>query len=355
MKKIIIILCIFIYSINAFANVSERALKLKLKEMAQEQRTALIIGNSKYKHKYLKNTVNDAQAVKTFLENRGFDVMYLINSNKVQMEKAIKKFGNKIKKGGVGLFYYAGHGAEVEGKNYLIPLNANIESEDDIGYYSVGLDLIIRKLDRANNRLNIVILDACRNNPYERSFSRSGSGGLSALQDANGMYIAYATSPNATASDGDGENGLFTEILLSNMSKTDELDRVFKNTRREVKEKTKGKQRPWTSSSVDGDFYFTLPSKLQSYTIKDLSSNFKDENLSAAKLTVKTIPYDAKIQITNIGPKYYDGMVLKKDIYKIKISKEGYMTKTGEVDLQKNLTVKIVLKKRKKEINGKRR
>jgi len=348
MKKIISLLFIFILCINGFANTSKRALKLKLKEMQGEQRTALVIGNSKYKHKYLKNTVNDAQAIKTFLEDRGFEVMFSTNSNKVQMEKAIKKFGKKIKKGGVGLFYYAGHGAEVEGKNYLIPLDAKIESEDDIGYYSVGLDLIIRKLDIANNRLNIVILDACRNNPFERSFSRSGSGGLSAMQDANGMYIAYATSPKATASDGDGKNGLFTEILLNNMSKTDELDRVFKNTRREVKEKTNGKQRPWTSSSVDGDFYFTLPSKLQSHSIEDFSSNFKDENQTEFKLSIKPVPKDAKVEITNINPKYYDGIALKKGNYKIKIFKKGYVTKTGEIDLRENLTVKIVLKKEKK-------
>ena len=220
------------------------------------KRYALIIGNADYQNAPLKNPVNDAKAMASALRRVGFDVMEYTNVNQETMETAITQFGNKIKKGGVGLFYFAGHGLQVKGENYLLPLKAKIDKEQQVKYRSVNLGLVLAEMDAASNPMNIVILDACRNNPFKRSF-RSATRGLASTTAPTGTFIAYATAPGSVAADGEGDNGLYTQELLRTL-KTPGLtiEQVFKRVRAKVLQKTDGKQTPWENSSIIGDFYF---------------------------------------------------------------------------------------------------
>ena len=173
------------------------------------------------------------------------------------MKRLIREFGQKLKAGGNGLFYYAGHGVQARGRNYIIPVDADIQSEADVEDSGVDVGLVLNYMDDAQNGLNIVILDACRNNPFSRSF-RSASEGLAQVDAPTGTLIAYATAPGRVAADGAGENGLYTSELLQAMrlpglSATD----MFMQVRAEVMKKTGNKQVPWEASSLVGSFYFS--------------------------------------------------------------------------------------------------
>ena len=233
----------------------------------QERKIALVIGNSSYLQGYLKNPVNDARAISQILKAKGFDVILKENvANKDDMKRAVREFGAKIQNGGVGLFYYAGHGVQVNGINYLIPVRAQINIEEEIEYESLDVGFVLAQMEAARNRMNIVILDACRNNPFARSF-RSADRGLATINAPTGTLIAYATAPGSVASDGSGENGLYTEMLLKHIEKPGlKIEEVFKNVRAEVLQFSNGAQIPWESSSLVGDFYFTPANANQSQT-----------------------------------------------------------------------------------------
>ncbi len=227
---------------------------------ADAQKVALVIGNSDYKSAPLKNPVNDARDMAKALEEMGFDVIHEENASNKAMKDAVHRFGQKLKKGGVGLFYFAGHGMQVDGRNFLIPVNAEIQAESDIEFESVDADRILAKMEDAGNDMNLVVLDSCRDNPFARSF-RSSSRGLARMDAPRGSFIAYATAPGQTAADGTGRNGLFTESLLRHMATPNlKIEDVLKRVRVEVAEKTGQKQVPWQSSSLMGDFYFVRTS-----------------------------------------------------------------------------------------------
>lgn len=222
----------------------------------KSSRTALVIGNSNYSTAPLKNPVNDATDMAYILTQKSFLVTLLTDANQRDMKKAIRQFGKNLTKGGVGLFYYAGHGMQVDGINYLIPVGTDIEAEDEIEFSAINANLVLKKMESASNPLNMMFLDACRNNPFERSF-RSGSRGLAQMDAPAGSLIAYATAPGSVAADGDGRNGIFTKHLLKAISKQSiELSEVIKTVGAGVQSETGRKQIPWTSSSVTGDFFF---------------------------------------------------------------------------------------------------
>jgi uncharacterized caspase-like protein len=226
---------------------------------AQERRTALVIGNSAYQRSPLVNPVNDAQAMAASLGSLGFTVTKLENASKSQMADAIRQFGDTIRQGGVGLFYFAGHGIQINGYNYLLPIGSTITKEQDVQYEAVEAQRVISEMEAAANRLNIVILDACRNNPFARSF-RSATRGLAIMAAPSGTMIAYATAPGSVANDGEGPHSLYTEELLRHIREPGlKLEDVFKRVRVGVKEKSRGQQLPWETSSLDGDFYFVKP------------------------------------------------------------------------------------------------
>ena len=222
----------------------------------KEKRIALVIGNAAYKVAPLINPVNDSLDMALSLEQLGFEVIHKKNENQRSMESAIYAFSKRLRKGGVGLFYYAGHGVQINGRNYLIPIDANINTEFDVKYEAVDAGRVLDGMNDAGNGLNIVLLDACRDNPFARSF-RSSSRGLARMDAPTGTFIAYATAPGSIAADGQGRNGIFTKHLLKNiMTPGLDLERVLKRTRVSVMQETNSKQVPWQSSSLTGDFYF---------------------------------------------------------------------------------------------------
>ncbi|MDO9632911.1 MAG: caspase family protein, partial [Humidesulfovibrio sp.] len=150
-----------------------------------ERRIALVIGNGAYKAAPLKNPVNDARDMAASLKRLGFDVTLLTDAGQQQMDAAVREFGLKLRQGGAGLFYYAGHGLQVAGENYLVPVNANIQTESDVRYTCLPAGMVLGKMEDARNDLNIIILDACRNNPFARSF-RSTEQGLAKMDAPTG-------------------------------------------------------------------------------------------------------------------------------------------------------------------------
>jgi Caspase domain len=228
-----------------------------VKQMLNEDRTALVVGNAAYKQwPPLANPVNDARSIAKALELYGFKVTLVENGSKDQMENAIRDFGERVKRGGVGLFYYAGHGSQFRGQNYLIPVDADILSEDDIEARGVSAQNVVKRMGKANNRLNIVFLDACRTLPIKR-FDRDGAGGLAPMK-ATGTLIAYATAPNFVAKDGKGTNSPYTKSLVEAITKYPglKLEDLLKTVRGAVLQETGGVQEPWIESSIGGDFFF---------------------------------------------------------------------------------------------------
>lgn len=227
-----------------------------------QRRVALVIGNSKYESVgKLPNAANDAADMAASLRKLGFDVVDGVDQSKQQMKRMIREFGEKLNKGGVGLFFYAGHGVQYHGRNFLVPVDADIPVEDEIEDQAVDINLLLAKMDTAKNELNILILDACRNNPFSKSWSEfrdiSEDNGLAKIAAPRGTVIFYSTEPGKVASDGAGKNGLFTEVLLEQMKKPDvELDTMIKSVKRSVMEKSKNKQFPYVEGTNYRDFYF---------------------------------------------------------------------------------------------------
>jgi uncharacterized caspase-like protein len=171
------------------------------------------------------------------------------------MMTAIREFNEKLPTCNVALFYYAGHGNQVEGKNYLIPTDAKLEKESDCKFEAIAVDFIVEEFERYQDNTNIVILDACRNNPYT-SWARGGEAGFRAMTFSSGTIIAFATSEGATAADGKGANGLFTEELVKQMAIPQPIESVFKKTRMEVRNLSNGQQIPQEWTKLNGEFYF---------------------------------------------------------------------------------------------------
>jgi Caspase domain len=224
---------------------------------ANERRLALVIGNADYPFAPLRNSLNDARDFAAALKDSGFEVTVLENAKLRDTRNALRDFGDRLKaQGGVGLFYYAGHGMQVKGRNYLIPVAAQIEREDEVEFESLDANQVLEKLDSAGNRFNIVILDACRNNPFARSF-RSSTQGLAQMDAPSGAVVAFATSPGSVASDGAGRNGVYTQYLIENVQRPGlKIEEVFKQVRASVRRDSNGMQTPWESTSLEGDFYF---------------------------------------------------------------------------------------------------
>ena len=239
----------------AGGNQQQRGMNLS-SNAGPERRVALVIGNSSYESAPLRNPVNDANLVTSTLREIGFEVISRTDVNLREMQLAVREFSRKIQNGAVGLFYYAGHGMQSGGRNFLIPIGAQIEAEGDLVLEGLDLNSVLEQMGMAQNRLNIVILDACRNNPFTRSF-RSGSQGLAQVNAPAGTFIAYATAPGQTASDGKGQNGLYTQELMANMRAPGlPIEEVFKRVRVQVKQKSNGVQIPWDASSLEGSFSF---------------------------------------------------------------------------------------------------
>lgn len=250
-----------------------------------EQKVALIIGNSNYKDSPLTNPVNDARSIAQALRDAGFDVILRENQSSVEIKRAVREFGSRLQNGGTGLFYYAGHGMQVKGDNYLIPINAEIYNEEEVEYEAVNLGLVMAQMENARNSMNIIILDACRNNPFARSF-RSMEKGLASINAPTGTIIAYATGPGKVAADGSGSNGLYTEELLAQIKLPGlKIEDVFKRVRINVIKRSNNQQIPWESSSLVGDFYFSEGSNQSSTNNLTTNNNFNQNNNATTNQT----------------------------------------------------------------------
>ena len=234
--------------------------------IAQKQpKVALVIGNANYEEDRLSNPVNDATDIAKALKELGFEVTLVQNLDLRSMEAAIEDFSRQLRKGGVGVFYYAGHGVQVEGENYLIPLKAKLLNEKDARYEAVALGKVINTMEAAENQVNIIIIDACRDNPFYRRWrsSRRSSNvrGLTAVSPPNGIIIAYATREGNTAADGVGQrNSPFTSALLENIKKPNiDVQLMFRRVSTAVKQKTNSAQQPWTEGNLDGDEFYLNP------------------------------------------------------------------------------------------------
>jgi hypothetical protein len=225
----------------------------------REHRVALVIGNADYAVAPLRNPLNDARAMAAALRELGFEVLEAENAGRKAMLQRLREYRDRLRPDSVGLFYYAGHAVQVKGQNYLIPVDATIRSEAEVDEESVNLSYLLDRLEEAKNSINLVFLDACRDNPFARSF-RSVSRGLAQVDAPTGTLIAYATAPGRTASDGDGANGIYTEEMLRVLKSPGlKIEDVLKRVRAGVLRRTQGAQTPWDTSSLIGDFYFVPP------------------------------------------------------------------------------------------------
>ena len=224
------------------------------------KRLALVIGNSQYEHTQpLANPENDAKLMASTLRRQGFDVLEHTNLGFKAMKRAIRAYTTKLEASGketVGLIFYAGHGVQVNGRNYLLPTDAQISKEGDVEIESISTQGLLSGVQIAGNRLNIIILDACRNNPYRGVF-RSVSRGFARMDAPVGSLVAFSTAPGMVAADGTGANSPYTAALASAMAEPGlKIEDVFKRVRATVYAETAGQQVPWESSSIFGDFYF---------------------------------------------------------------------------------------------------
>ncbi len=229
---------------------------------ARERRVALVVGNSNYRNvARLVNPSNDARLVASTLRSLGFTMVGGREQNdldKSHFDRAIENFGDQIRGADVALFYYAGHGIRERGSNYLVPVDANPTRESDVDFQLVNSETVLHQMEDAKTRLNLIILDACRNNPFGGRGLRALGGGLGQMQAPEGTLISYAAQPRAVATDGDGNNSPYSASLADAIREPGvDIVRAFNQVGLSVKQQTGGRQEPWLSiSPLEGDFYF---------------------------------------------------------------------------------------------------
>ncbi len=230
-----------------------------------DKRFALVIGNSAYQSVTpLDNPKNDASLMAKTLDGLGFTLIgggAQLDLDKAALDKAVQSFGQQIQGADVALFYYAGHGVQVSGANYLVPINANPTRETDVDFQMVDINLVLRQMQGAGTRLNLVILDACRNNPFGGRGLRATGGGLAQMHAPEGTLLSYATQPGNVAQDGGDGNSPYTKALAATIGRAGlDIFQTFNEVGLMVKRATGGSQQPWVSSSpIDGKFYFKPP------------------------------------------------------------------------------------------------
>ncbi len=256
-------------------------------------RIALIIGNSAYPGDMkLANPSNDAKDMAATLRNMGFGVIEVIDSNRAQMMDGIERAGKSLNgKQGVGMLFYAGHGLQLDWRNYMVPVDAKLNSAADVPKQAVDIEAVMTAFKSAGNRMNIVVLDACRDDPFANGKTSSGKG-LAPLDAPTGTFLAYATAPGNVAADGTGKNGLYTGYLLQELQKpTARIEDIFKRVRFQVRKASDGAQIPWETTSLEDDFVFNSGIKK---TIK-LTENQKEKEFDVEKVDWERISSSTKV------------------------------------------------------------
>ena len=217
---------------------------------------ALVVGNSKYADAPLKNPVNDAEDTAKALENLGFTVTKVLDTDRIAFQKAVEEFGKSIIGKQAACFYYAGHGIQVAGENFLLPVGETLNNEAEVQYKAVNAGLVLAQMEAAKCPINLVVLDACRNNPLSKT-GRSSVKGLAQVQGPAGSVIVYATAAGQIAGDGDGRNGVFTAAFLKHLTTPgQDIDLFLRVVSGEVQKASEGKQVPWRSSNLTQGFCF---------------------------------------------------------------------------------------------------
>ena len=240
------------------------ALALLAPVAAANGRVALLIGNNAYPSSPLRNAANDSRDLAAALRELGFKTIVKENTTRAEMIAALQEFGKALDGAEAALFFYAGHAMQFKDRNYLIPIDAVMGSEDDVTFFSVEVGQVFDRMERARTRFNFVILDACRDNPFRDTFKVSATG-LAQMSGPSGTLIAYATAPGATAADGFGRNGIYTGHILQNIKVPDmPVEVLFRKVREGVERDTKRLQTPWELSSIKGDFVFNATGRAAS-------------------------------------------------------------------------------------------
>jgi hypothetical protein len=296
----------------------------------ERKRIALVIGNNEYVDARLENPPHDAEDVTHVLQELGFTVHTRINVNQREMEEAVDEFSREIQDGNISLFYFSGHGVQARGENFLIPVGSSIRSESDVRFKAVNVGYILSKMEESRNRTNILVLDACRNNPFKgfRSLNR----GLNAVEAPRGTFIAYATAPGTVAEDGSDRNSPYTKHLIQALKVKDiTIYDVFGQVLLAVEKETAGKQIPWISSSVPN--FIINPSGTATSTPAPgiPSGTVGKPHQPVATLLLTTSPAGARVHIgaRDVGRSGENGLLIVKDAevgtsLDIRVEKEGF-------------------------------
>ena len=341
--------------------------------MQANERVALVVGNAAYQHAApLANPRNDADDMAALLHRLGFQVTAGLDLTDAAMEARVRTFSRQARAAKVALFFYAGHGLQVDGVNYLVPVDAQLADEADLPFEALPLDLVLKRMGGGTN---LVFLDACRDNPFARSWAGAGRStavgrGLTRVGEASGsgLFIAFATDPDRIAADGEGRNSPFTAALKRHMETPGlEINGLLTEVRRTVLSSTGNVQRPWSNSSLSDAFYF-VPGKSSPALNSDASSlgvdapdpatemwlqirkttnmgllerylaNYPNssyrlsaearlEALRGQPFTVVVEPSGARVRILNIKPPYRAEMSLPAGEYRVEASARGYRSK----------------------------
>ncbi len=279
------ILVLLICASTVLAQTPEPAKPIKL------PRLALVIGNGAYPGNALANPPNDAADMAALLKQSGFEVIQRENASLKEMHRALREFGDRLGRETLGLFFFAGHGVQVRGRNYLLPVDADIGREDEVSFNALDLQAVLEKMDSARNHTNLIILDACRNNPFASKFKLANSG-LAQIDAPPGTVVAFATAPGSTAADGSGRNGLYTKHLLANLGKPGaRIEDAFKQVRVAVRADSNGAQTPWESTSLETELVLKrLPPKPAPTPAAKLASSTAAAEKSSAPRAKSTNP-----------------------------------------------------------------
>ncbi len=299
------ILLLFLVSLSVFSQ--------------DEKRLALVIGNANYDKGELKNPVNDARLIASTLDSLDFDVILKENlSTKRDMTAAIREFGAKRSEYDVAFVYYAGHGIQVDDENFLLPTKEVFEEEFDVMDYGVSVQSIMRYLEAQTNEVNILILDACRDNPFESNWNTNRSlkgGGLAKIPSPTGSLIAFSTDSGQTAPDGDGDNSVYSISLVKNMKLENiSIDQVFRNVRSEVLELTNGAQRPVENTQLVGKSFLLN----KTFSINNSSTEeiikFSNDKLSNGEIKQVIEILNSAADLAAINNNFEDEVLLRKKL-----------------------------------------
>lgn len=257
---------------------------------AKISRLALVIGNADYANDKLGNPVNDARDMAALLKKSGFEVILKENASLKDMHLALREFGDRLKRETLGLFYFAGHGVQVRGHNYLVGIDADISREDEVAFNALDLQALLEKMDSARNHTNIIILDACRNNPFSSRFKLANSG-LAQIDAPPGTVVAFSTAPGSVAADGNGRNGLYTKFLLAHLTEPGvRIEDAFKQVRISVRAESNNKQTPWESTSLESELILKGVPKVKAAPVTKLASASDSTGASRAQIPIGAAP-----------------------------------------------------------------